>query len=360
MSRNILKTGFSLFFGICFCIGVCQTPAENQIQETTVQETISVIGVGDIMMGTNFPSDRYLPPNGGRDMFTPVTDILHSGDLTFGNLEGVLLTGKGKVKRCSNPAKCYAFKSPDEYVFNLLDAGFDVVSTANNHANDFGKIGSQNTVKQLESVGIFHAGLIDYPSVIFTKNNVRYGFCAFSPNTGTMKIHNYTKVKEIVSQLESVVDIVIVSFHGGGEGNKFRNLKKKTEFYLGENRGNPYEFARVAIDAGADIVFGHGPHVTRAIDLYKDRFIAYSLGNFATYARFNLNGSKGVSPIIKVNVNKQGEFQNAKIYSTKQVGEGGPRMDYNNKALKEIIYLTKTDIPECPLNITEEGDVYKK
>ena len=114
------------------------------------------------------------------------------------------------------------------------------------------------------------------------------------------------------------------------------------------------------IDAGADIVFGHGPHVTRAIDLYKERFIAYSMGNFCTYGRFNLKGSTGVAPIIKVSVNKKGEFLAAQIFSIKQLGEGGPEPDAENGALKEIIELTATDIPECNLMIDSNGIVKKK
>ena len=130
--------------------------------------------------------------------------------------------------------------------------------------------------------------------------------------------------------------------------------------FLGEDRGNPYEFARVSIDAGADVVFGHGPHVTRAIDIYKDRFISYSLGNFATYGRFNLSGLNGISPIIELELDLNGKFIKGKIRSINQTGRGGPVIDNNNRALKEIIELTKVDIPECNLNINSDGSISKK
>jgi poly-gamma-glutamate capsule biosynthesis protein CapA/YwtB (metallophosphatase superfamily) len=116
----------------------------------------------------------------------------------------------------------------------------------------------------------------------------------------------------------------------------------------------------MAIDAGGDIIFGHGPHVTRAIDLYKDRFIAYSMGNFATYGRFNLKGPSGLAPIIVVDVDNKGKFVRGRIHSTKQVGEGGPLMDPDKGALKQIIELTKTDIPEAPLNIAMDGTISKR
>ncbi len=331
-----------------------------EAEEEGLKEIISVIGVGDIMLGTNYPSAAYLPPNDGRDILKPVKSILMDADLTFGNLEGVLLTGSGPVKKCSNPSICYAFKSPDHYAGYLKDAGFDVLSIANNHVGDFGDVGRKNTMKVLESTGIHYAGLLSKPYTVFTHNGVKYGFCAFAPNTGTASINDYESAKATIKHLNSVSDIVIVSFHGGAEGAQYRNINRKREIFLGENRGNPYEFARLAIDAGADIVFGHGPHVTRAIDLYKGRFIAYSLGNFATYGRFSLSGSSGVAPIIKVSVNRQGEFQGAEITSIVQPGKGGPVVDKEHKALKEIKALTRQDIPECPLDIRPDGKILLK
>jgi poly-gamma-glutamate capsule biosynthesis protein CapA/YwtB (metallophosphatase superfamily) len=322
--------------------------------DTSNQDTISITGVGDIMLGTNFPSRNYLPPNDGKDILLPVKKFLVNSDLTFGNLEGVLLTGKGNVKRCNDPSTCYAFKSPDHYGEYIKDAGFDVLSLANNHSGDFGAIGKKNTTRILKELDIHFAGLAEYPYTIFTKDSITYGLCAFAPNRGTMQINDYQKVRSTIEHLDSITNIVIVSFHGGGEGNKYKHITRKTETYLGENRGNPYEFARVAIDAGADIIFGHGPHLTRAIDIYKNRFIAYSLGNFATYGRFNLSGSKGVAPIITVYVNQKGEFINAKIVSTKQIGRGEPVPDNQNTALKEIMNLTKTDFPDSEMLIMEE------
>jgi len=333
---------------------------EDSIIVVESPKTVSIIGVGDMMIGTHFPSTKHLPPNDGKDIFTPVKDILQDADLTFGNLEGVILSGKGTVKKCSNPALCYAFKSPDHYVNYYKEAGFDVVSLANNHSGDFGSIGRNNTTEKLKEVGLEFAGTEPYPYSIFTKDSITYGFYAVSPNRGTIKINNYAFHKATIAHLDSLVDIVIVSFHGGAEGSKYTHITKKTETYLGENRGNPYEFSRVAIDAGADIVFGHGPHVTRAVDIYKDRFIAYSLGNFATYGRFSLTGVKGLAPIIKVNVTKEGVFVDAQITATKQTGEGGPKLDPENKVIKVIKTLTKSDIPNCELNITDDGKITKK
>lgn len=323
-------------------------------------DSISIIGVGDMMLGTNYPSASYLPINDGKDILTPVKYILENADITFGNLEGVILSEGGTVKSCSNPSSCYAFRMPNHYVNYFKDAGFDLLSVANNHVGDFGDVGRQNTVKLLEEAGIKFAGLIKYPFTTFEKNGIKYGFCAFAPNNGTISINDSKNAIKIVQHLDSTCDIVIASFHGGAEGSSHTHLTRSDELFLGENRGNPHKFARTIIDAGADIVFGHGPHVTRAIDLYKGKFIAYSMGNFATYGRFNLKGLSGLAPIIKLYVNQKGEFMSGMIYSTKQIGEGGPIIDDDNSVLQEIINLTKTDVPESEIVINQNGYFSKK
>lgn len=341
-----------------------QSISDKKIKTTKSQvyskDTISIIGVGDMMLGTNYPAESYLPPEDGKNILTPVKQIIENADISFGNLEGAILSGTGTVKTCTNPAVCYAFKMPNHYVNYFKEAGFDVLSIANNHVSDFGETGKENTVKMLDGVGIKYAGLLKYPYTTFKKNGIKYGFCAFAPNNGTVDINDSENAAKIVKQLNSICDIVIVSFHGGAEGSSKSHLTRSDELFLGENRGNPYQFARTVIDAGADIVFGHGPHVTRAIDIYKGKFIAYSMGNFATYGRFNLKGICGIAPIIKLFVNKKGEFLSGTIYSTKQVGEGGPVIDEDKTVIKEIINLTKFDVPESQIMLDENGVITKK
>jgi len=320
-------------------------------------DTIVVIGVGDIMLGTNYPDAGYLPPNDGADLLAPVDSILRDAHLTFGNLEGVLLNGAGQVKQCKDPSSCYAFRSPEHYASYLKDAGFDVLSVANNHVGDFGQSGRDATLRVLDSLGLHCAGMLSRSSVMFEIGSTRYGFCAFSPNTGTVDFRDIEGAKAIVAALDSVVDIVVVSFHGGGEGKNHRHISRRNEEFLGENRGDPHAFARAVVDAGADIVFGHGPHITRAIDLYNDRFIAYSLGNFATYARFNLSGHNGVAPIARIRVDHEGRFIDGRLIAVKQEGEGGPVLDVEARAIKEVIELTRADVPEAPINILEDGRV---
>lgn len=323
------------------------------------KDTVVTIGVGDIMLGTNFPDPSYLPPDSGRQVLAGVRPYLQDADLTFGNLEGVLLDSAGTQKHCNNPDLCYLFRMPEYLAKHLKEAGFDLLSTANNHAGDFGDEGRLNTMRTLDSLGIKHAGLLQQPFVLFTHEGVRWAMAGFSPNTGTQSINDHEAARKIVSQLDSLADIVIVSFHGGAEGNKYQHVTRETEEFYGENRGNVYAFSHTMVDAGADIVFGHGPHVTRAVEVYKDRFIAYSLGNFATFARFNLRKENGLAPIMKVYTGPQGQFYKAEAIPVIQIGEGIPIIDEEKRVIKILQKLTSEDFPEVPLQITDEGTILR-
>ncbi|TAF33268.1 MAG: CapA family protein [Cytophagales bacterium] len=367
-----------LAFALCSGFFSCQAQTENTVVQTTQvgygteppqltkqpekkgKDTLRIIGVGDMMLGTNYPSTDYLPPNDGKDLMKAVYPILSAADLTFGNLEGTVLDKGGEVKQCGDPSVCFAFKMPEYLLQNLLDAGFDVLSIANNHVSDFGATGRANTQKALKNLGIPFAGLLDCPTTVFEKDGIKYGMVAFAPNSGTVPLNDLENARKLVRELDAKCDIVIVSFHGGAEGASRQHVTRKNELFYGENRGNVYAFAHAMIDEGADLIFGHGPHVTRAVEVYKNRFIAYSLGNFCTYARFGLKGPNGVAPIIEVQTNSKGEFFKAKITPIVQQGKGVVAIDPNKQAIKYVQELTKADFPECPIVISDDGIISNK
>jgi len=344
---NRISTIIYMFlFSFCINYGMAQEEKRE----------ISIIGVGDIMLGSNYPTVAKLPPNDGKDLLREVKDILKNADVTFGNLEGSFLDNGGTTKPCNSA--CYFFRMPERYVAHLLEAGFDVMSIANNHLGDFGDAGRKNTVKTLQEAGIAYAGLEGIcETAIFEIDSIKYGFCAFAPNKGTVRITNIDYAKKLVAGLDSICNIVIVSFHGGAEGQSHNRVTRKPETFYGENRGNVYEFAHAVIDAGADIVFGHGPHVVRAAELYKDRFIIYSLGNFCTSGDFNINGINGYAPIVKVYTDETGYFLRGEIISAIQPDKKGPVIDPKHSAAKEIKRLTELDFPESLLKISEEGNI---
>lgn len=325
--------------------------------ERLLPDTVTIAAVGDIMTGTNFPNESYLPKDTGRYLWKQVQPILKSANITFGNLEGTILDDGGEQKECNNPKLCYLFRSPEFLAENFRESGFDLMSVANNHANDFGKTGRLNTQKVLDTLQIAHAGSIDSPYTVEKIGHLKVGFCAFAPNRGTASIHQYENVKATIQHLDSLSDIVIASFHAGAEGSKHQHVTRKREYYYGEDRGNVYELAHLMIDNGADIVLGHGPHIVRAIEVYKKRMIAYSLGNFLTYGRFNLRGLAGEAPILEIKTNAQGMFIEGKIHAFRQSYDLGPRNDSKLSSIKTIQRLSLEDFPENPVSVTDDGEI---
>lgn len=328
---------------------------------STALRNIVITGVGDIMLGSSFPSASFLPPHDNPFLLLEsVADTLINSDITFGNLEGSFLNNGVAVKKCRDTTLCYLFRMPERYVSALTASGFDILSLANNHFGDFGLPSRIRTKKILDSVGIKYAGLIEHPWSIFRQDSLLYGFCAFAPNAGTININDITKAGDIVKMLADTCDIVIVSFHGGAEGAEFQNVPKTEEIFYGEYRGDVYLFAHTMIDYGADVIFGHGPHVTRAIEVYKDRFIGYSLGNFCTYGRFNLAGPNGIAPIIKINVDTTGRFLSGRIIPVFQPWPGGVKYDDNKRVINKIRDLMNFDFPDAVINISDSGKITYK
>lgn len=322
-------------------------------------KTYSIVGVGDIVIGLNYPEEDgkpYYPQFNGHKLFSHVADFISSADIAVGNLEGVLLNNGGTPKITKNPKNCYLFRMNENHATHLADAGFDAMSLANNHVRDFGVEGQFSTMRTLDATGITYAGIKKLcETAIMTKNNMRYGFCAFAPNGGTVSIHDYKNAENIVKHLKEICDFVIVSFHGGAEGYDKNRVTREQEEFKGEKRGNVYKFAHRMVDAGADVIFGHGPHVVRGIELYKNRLIAYSLGNFCTPYGINKKGKNGYAPVVKVNVNENGEFVSGKIFSARQTGVSGPIIDAKNIVIHEMARLSKLDFPESKLIITKDG-----
>ncbi|MEJ7557221.1 MAG: CapA family protein [Pedobacter sp.] len=326
-------------------VNAVQIKADPLTRILSDNDTLTICAVGDIMLGSAYPIKSNLPPNDGKNSFKQVVPYL-KGDIIFGNLEGCFLDS-GKSSKCKDTISnsCFAFRMPERYAKIIKDAGFNLLSIANNHVGDFGEKGRKKTVEILDSLNIKFAGLQSYPSIILEKDSIKYAFCAFAPNENTVSINDHVSAKRLVEELKEQADIVIVSFHGGGEGSKFEHVLRKQEIFYQENRGNVYEFAHAVIDAGADVVIGHGPHVTRAVEVYKNKFIAYSLGNFCTYGMFNLKGINGFAPLMQIQLTSSGDFLSAKITSVRQDKVRGLTIDPNNLAFEKLKSLTNTDFP---------------
>jgi len=349
---------------------LAQNPADSAgavAGSSATAEDFRLIAVGDVMPGTEFPDAGYLDPRLSGDagpaavLGMNLVDLLRSGDVVFGNMEGVLWDEDvPPSKSCRDPKLCYVFRGPERYAGLLAEAGFTVMALANNHSGDWGAEGREATMAALTRSDIRFAGLeaaAARTATINLESGIRVGVAAFSPNRGTVNLNNLDSALRLVRSLADDHDVVLVSFHGGAEGSDYTSLPKEAETFHGENRGDVYAFAHAVVDAGADVVIGHGPHVPRAIEVYEDRFIAYSLGNFWTYGRFNLRGPNGLAPIVDLVLAPDGTLRSARIHSARQEGRGGPTLDPAGGALALISELTASDLPDARITFEPDGTV---
>ena len=360
--KKIRLVIFSLLF-IAFGISACGSEQINAaitndsisidsiVTKKQLPSQISIMMMGDIMPGTQHPFNNhnaYLTKDDGKSLFENVTPILKKGDFIVGNLEGTFVDRSPSADRALNPRSQYVFMIPTRYAQLFKEAGFTALAVINNHAND------------VTSIGMPYSGFkADGGYTIIEKNGVKYALCAFGTSPNGNHIDDIDIAKKIVTEAKSKVDLVIVSFHGGNEGTGARHVPKKREFFRGNgsSRGDVYKFSRACVDAGADIVFGHSPHLCRAMEIYNGHIIAYSLGNFCTPFRMNISGILGYAPLLEVIVDDKGNFIKGQIHSFKQSRGKGPSIDPTNSAAKEIRTLSKEDFPETYPQISDNGEI---
>jgi hypothetical protein len=317
---------------------------------------ITVAATGDIMLGTDYPENRLADDN-GQSLLNEVAPVISSADIGFGNLEGVLMDGGEPVKTCKDPSACYLFRSPAHYADYLADAGFTVMSLANNHARDFGEQGRTASMAALDAAGIRHSGRIG-DIATWPNGRIRVALIAFAPFTNSFPMLDLDAASNEVALLAETYDLVIVSFHGGAEGLEAAHIPFARETYFGEDRGNVVEFSRTMIDNGADLVIGHGPHVPRATEIYNGRLIAYSLGNFATYYGISISEDKGLAPILIATIDGNGQFINGEIVSAIQARPYGPRLDKQHRAYERIWELTEQDFDGGGIRFQNGGSFF--
>lgn len=310
---------------------------------------VSVVAGGDVMMGS---IDSGLNPaiapkaDAAALIGNGLAGIFRRADLAFANLEGPLYDGPERSSK--NCERCFSFRSPPYYADVLSSLHITVVSLANNHSGDFGSDGRASTIAELKKRDIGFSGL-DQDGARFASVHLRDGreaaVIAFAPNSGTLDINDIPGAAERIREVKKTHDLVIVSFHGGGEGWDHVHVANGDETFAGEDRGDVVAFAHAVIDAGADIVIGQGPHVPRAVEFYKHHLIAYSLGNFWTYEGVMTYAVSGLGPVLEAWLAPDGTIAGFAIHSTRQAGLGVPHLDPDDEAARYIYYLTRSDFP---------------
>lgn len=378
--------GFMGFFTVLFFVSVrsCHTQEPRAVRSGLKDgascfvslgdsgDTLTVAAVGDIMMG-----GRALPVLRERGFHYPFDSTRHvilDADIAVGNLEAPFaLSGKAFEKK-------FTFMVPPSFAEGLAAAGFDVLTLANNHILDFGPEALQSTLDVLDSLGLAHCGAgknrseAEKPALVeiggkdlsrmpeegekgrnavFPQPERRAAFLAYSltypeefwagqnrPGTSTAVLN---RMEERIRSLRDSADFIIVSFHWGGE------LMESPKAYQ-------RDFGRKAIDAGADLVLGHHPHVIQGIEWYRGRLIAYSLGNFVFGS---LSGKVQNAIILRVTFNRDGvssaEVLPVSVDNREVLYQ--PRLLSGSRKAAVLEHLSRISVPlnDGELTITPDG-----
>jgi hypothetical protein len=335
--------------------------------------------VGDINLGTSTLPDG-VPPDSGRGLLAEAAPFL-AGDLVVGNLEGVLAdtgtsekcvertvpprTGRSRARpRPTAPARirpgCYAFLTPTHLAPRLRDAGFTHLGLANNHAHDYGLEGRASTERTLAELGIRWYGPRGHIAVDTLRRGdsvTVVGVVGFATYPHSYDLLDIPASVAVVDSLRPMVDLLVVTFHGGTEGVGATRVGPGAEFLGKEARGDLRAWAHAVVDAGADLVVGHGPHVLRGMEWYRGRLVAYSLGNFATYRGFSLVGPLGITGVLQVQVAADGTLLGARLVPMRQEPRRGPAPDDAATAVALVNELSAQDFGVDGVRLAPDGTV---
>jgi poly-gamma-glutamate capsule biosynthesis protein CapA/YwtB (metallophosphatase superfamily) len=316
---------------------------------TVDRRTLTVTAVGDTMLG----STPTLPPSPSTYLSAMRSQL--QGDIVFGNLEGTLTDATGG-KCGTNTTNCFQFRAPPAFAHDLRLAGFTVMNNANNHSYDFGPTGQADTVAALHAAGIAQDGLPGEITIVHA-GGLRVAMLGFAPYSDTASLLDLPAARALIERAGTMANIVIVAIHAGAEGTGAEHVTGQEETYVGEDRGNPEAFAHMAVDAGADLVLGSGPHVLRGMEIYHDRLIAYSLGNFAGYHNFALDGVLSDSAVLHVRLAADGAFRSGRVSSVRLVDAGMPEPDPSGAGAQLIAQLSRDDLGSRAVSIGSGGRI---
>jgi hypothetical protein len=327
---------------------------------STIEAQVKIKAAGDIMLGSVTPK-RIIPPDSGRTFINSVAPLTKNAHIIIGNLEGTFIKNGMKPQKCSEQSRskntCYEFGMPHYLAPSLKEMGFNVLGLDNNHSEDYGTSAYKFTIDLLTDLGISAIPKKGFKEFLINDKKIIVVVFGFSNNS--FKITDIALADSLIIGLKSTCDILIVSFHGGAEGKDAVHVSNDDEFFLGEQRGNVYAFARRVIDAGADLVIGHGPHVLRSLDYYKNKLIAYSLGNFLTYGNISITGINGAAGVLEVELDEDnGNFIRGKFIPTRQIDRGYPIYDKQKEAIGLLTNLLMKIKPKPKLLITNNGLIY--
>ncbi len=349
--------------------GARRQPRRERVAADTARHGPRVCAGGDVTLGTNLDTTWVFTASAraGRrvaafpspdSLLAPLRPLLQDADVVILNVESAIGEGAPGRRKCApNSNTCFAFRSPVAAAGALrrvAGAAPFVGNVANNHARDAGDSGWYATMRHLRDAGGSVTGADTLATVVEAANGDTVAFLGFSPWTGPDP-RNLASVRRHVARAAARYPYVVVSVHIGAEGRGAQHVYNGTEIFLGEDRGNSVAFAHAAIDAGASVVFGHGPHVMRAAEWYRSGLIFYSLGNLLTYGPFTLSDPMNRGGIACAELQPAGGVSYAELRSTRQTPPGLVAPDAAGTAAQLVDALGMQDFPATVARVTPEG-----
>jgi poly-gamma-glutamate capsule biosynthesis protein CapA/YwtB (metallophosphatase superfamily) len=288
-----------------------------------------------------------------------LSTLVADADVVLLNSEGAV--GEGTVPPKCRPGSrnCYAFRQQPEAgrAWKWLGAGAIIANLANNHALDAGAAGLAATVDHFRRAGVFVTGVDTLATAAIVGAADTVGVLGFSAAQAGPDARDPDAVARHVSRAKALYPRLIVTVHMGAEGAGAQRTFDTTEIFLGENRGNPVRFARVAAQAGASLIVGHGPHVLRGGEWVGGTLVAYSLGNLLTYGPFSFGPPRDRSGVLCADLDDGGAIVSAEFRSTMQVPPGLVRADPAGIGAGLLDSLSRLDFPETGLRVAAEGRI---
>ncbi len=336
-----------------------------------VAREVRVCAGGDVLLGNNLDSAwatrasqrlgwPVSPTPDPVGLLDPLRPLVADADVVLLNIEGAIGEGPASSKCQRLTRNCYAFRQPPTVASALAglgDSAAVVGNVANNHAMDAGRLGFDATLRNLGLAGVYATGADTLGAVVVTPHGDSVVVLGFSTAQAGPDPRNLAAVRRHVARAASAHARVVVTMHMGAEGTAAQRTPNESERYLGEDRGNAVAFARAAVEAGAAVVFGHGPHVMRAAEWYDGALIFYSLGNLLTYGPFSLREPLNRGGVACASLDVAGSVTRAVFRSTRQEPPGMLRWDPTGRAAWLVDSLSQLDFPATAARLSGEAAV---
>ena len=270
--------------------------------DNSTPNVVTLLFGGDIMLDRGVKNSVLKNFNGDYSKMFEKINILNDADIVFANLEGTA-SDQGTDRH-----NLYSFRMDPSVIPALKGSGFDILSVANNHIGDWGPVAFTDTLSRLKENEIAYTGGgmnkrdAEKPTII-EKNGMKIGYLGFSDvgpdtmeateNSAGILLASDPNFDAIISNASKQVDYLVVSFHFGIEYQKQHNARQEL-------------LAHKAIDDGAKIVIGSHPHVVEDTEVYKNGYIAYSLGNFVFDQYFSADTMQGM--LLQIKLSKDGSM----------------------------------------------------